>query len=109
MKNISFADILTQYMKEAEYKDDRLVKSINNYGSSFIHRSNIRNWREGVAKTARDWKQLAAVADILNLTKVETDRLFIAAGLPSIEELWERYPQEESRKFLLPFLKTPSA
>jgi hypothetical protein len=97
-ENKTLADLLSDYMERAGYKDQRLASQINKrFGAAFLHRATIRNWRNGTVKSVRDWRQLAAIASELHLNEAETDQLFTAANLATIRAIETRISQPEKQ------------
>ncbi len=84
----SLADLLGEYMERAGMGDARLANLVNTLaGWNLLNRSTIRNWREGTSKSVQEWRQLAAIAAVLNLEEWETNHLLAAAGLPTLPAL----------------------
>lgn len=89
--NDSFSSLLTEYMNAANYGTTVLCKAVNaKFGPRFVSRSTLTSWRDGHIKTLRSssWESLAGVLHVLQLNRSEANRVFQAAGLRSIEEMW---------------------
>lgn len=85
----SLAGQLNLHMTKASTGDARLAKQTNSIVGNpyFIHRSTIRNWRDGSAKKVNNWRQLIAVAQALRLDETAADSLLESAGCPPIRAL----------------------
>lgn len=82
------ADLLSKHMRRAGLGDARLSNLANALaGWNLLNRSTIRNWREGTSRSVQEWRQLAAIAAVLNLEEWEANRLLAAAGLPTLAAL----------------------
>lgn len=101
-KRAELADLLSKHMKKAEIGDAGLATLVWRQCGILLHRSNVRNMRTGTSKTVRDWRQVAAIANVLRLDEIQATQLLQAAGHPSIVELWIR-SDEKGRKLLSPW------
>lgn len=97
----SLADILEKKMKALHMGDARLAALANDLmgNSQFLHRSTIRNWRTGVSKSAQDWRQMIAIANVLQLEQDETDALLRSSNCPSLNVLRPVATEEDQRLF----------
>lgn len=93
----SFSSLLTHHMQARMIGDHRLAQLANHKFGHIrrISRSTIRNWKNGVTKQVQDWRQLAAIANVLLLRESEVKSLFEAARLPKLTQLWIQASQEE--------------
>ena len=85
----SLASLLDSFMKRADIGDTRLASQVNSIAGNayFIHRSTIRNWRDGSSQKVNNWRQLVAVAAVLNLNESETNNLLESGGCPPLSVL----------------------
>jgi WD40 repeat protein len=102
----TLADLLDDYMERLGIGEARLANEVNQMVNQphFIHRSSIRNWRNGGSKTAGNWRQITAIAEVLHLNEVEANELLVAAGHPTIRQLWLE-ADEEDRPFLVHWME----
>lgn len=80
---------LSTYMERARTGDARLASHVNSMMANpyFIHRSTLRNWRDGSSQKVNNWRQLVMVAAALNLSKDEANDLLTSASCPPISAL----------------------
>ena len=85
----ALADQLSWHMEEANLGDARLAKQVNHHFKQphFLHRSTVRNWRTGTSKKVKDWRQLAAIATVLGLSRAQVNALLKSASLPTVQTL----------------------
>lgn len=97
----SLAVNVQHFISQAGIGDARLASLVNDEVGidGFLHRSTIRNWRNGASKSVKDWRQLAAIASALELSEGETDSLLFAGGCPSVQNLL-KLADEGDRAFL---------
>jgi len=83
------ASLLDAHMKKASVGDARLASLVNSMTGNpyFIHRSTLRNWRNGSAQRVSNWRQLATVAAALSLDEVQANNLLESGGCPPIRVL----------------------
>lgn len=83
------ATLLKRYMKRASVGDARLASQINSMMGNpyFIHRSTLRNWRDGSSNKVNSWRQLVAVAIALDLSRAEASELLECGHCPSLSAL----------------------
>ncbi|MFQ5851998.1 MAG: tetratricopeptide repeat protein [Candidatus Binatia bacterium] len=105
VENSELADLLGRYMDREEVTDGQLAKRVRRWGNDpkdlNLHRSSVRNWREGISRSVRNWKQVIGMSVGLKLNQEETSRLLQAAGHPPIEDLWRTYAGNEDDHELL--------
>jgi len=89
MDQHNLADLLNSHMKQASVGDAKLAKMVNSIADNqyFIHRSTIRNWRNGSARTINNPRQLVTVAVALRLDEAEANQLLESGGCLSIQAL----------------------
>ncbi len=85
----TLADLLTKHMKARGLGPSRLAEQVNQFAENdrLVSRRSIENWRDGAAGSARDWRQLVAIASVLGLDSTEANELLKSAGLPRLEVL----------------------
>lgn len=85
----SLADLLTKRMQERDIGPTRLAEQVNRVAriDALVSRRSIENWRDGMAKSIRDWRQLVAIAAVLELDETSADELLRSASLPEIRRL----------------------
>jgi len=78
------ANLLDEHMKRAAVGDARLASMVNSIAEDehFIHRSTIRNWRNGSARRVNNCRQLSEIATALHLDEQETRALLKSGGCP---------------------------
>lgn len=96
------SDLLDHFMQAENMGDTRLAALVNKRvgDAQFLHRSNIRNWRNGSSQTVKEWRQLAAIAAALKLPRRDVDRLLLAGGCLPIHMLLATVDESD-----YPFLK----
>jgi len=95
------ASLLDTHMKNASLGDARMATLVNSMTGNpyFIHRSTLRNWRNGSTQKVNKWQQLTAVAATLQLNEEQTNALLESAGCPHIKAL-AAMAQEADQQFL---------
>ncbi len=95
------ATLLTAHMDRQKLGDQRLATLVEErFGPIVsISRATIRNWRDGSSQKVADWRQLLAVAALLQLSSNETDELLRAAQLPTITTLSKSAGEDERKLF----------
>lgn len=85
----NLANLLDAQMRKASIGEARLAKLVNSIADNpyFIHRSTIRNWRNGSSKTISNPRQLVTVAVALRLDETEANKLLASGGCPPIHTL----------------------
>lgn len=101
MDTESLANQLEQAMKAARMGDARLASLVNDTvgNPQFLHRSTIRNWRTGISKSVKDWRQLTAIAAVLHLDETATNHLLKSGNCPSLKVL-RSITVEDDKQFL---------
>lgn len=86
---MTLADLLTKYMHDRGIGPSRLAEQVNRLAriDDLVSRRSIENWRDGMAKSVRDWHQLVAIAAVLGLDQSRADELLRSGGLPEIRSL----------------------
>ncbi len=49
-----------------------------------VAKSTIRNWQQGTVKTAQDWRSVAIIGQLLDLTLPQADQLLASLGCMTI-------------------------
>jgi hypothetical protein len=92
-------ELLGQYIFEADIAGTTIIAKLATNKlrplNLKVSNSNIKNWLNGTARTVRDWRQVAAIANVLNLDDKKAKTLFHAAGHLTIEELRKKAKEEE--------------
>lgn len=101
-------NLLQRFMERSQLGAHRLSGQIDSLTQieAFVHKSNIKNWTNGYAKTVRDPWQLVAVGAILNLNKTELNQLLLAGGLSDIDSIqnsWKQNGGEQHQNWFLPW------
>lgn len=74
-KTTPLADFLSTEMEYQAIGDAKLASRINNRFPAelvFVNRSTVRNWRDETSRSARDWKQIVAIANILSFNGINS-------------------------------------
>ncbi len=79
--SIEFADLLGQYLYDADCSAGRLSRL------STVPLRTIENWLNGRVRKPRRWQGIVQVAANLHLSEQQTDRLLHSAGKPSLDQL----------------------
>ncbi len=91
------ADLLTTHMKDRRLGPSRLAEQANRFaGTNLVNRRSIENWRDGLAGSVRDWRQLVVLAAALGLVEAQTDELLESAGLPRLDILRRQASSSEA-------------
>jgi len=95
------ASLLDHYMKRESVGDARLATRVNSIADNafFIHRSTIRNWRNGSSRKTNNWRQLVTVSAALNLNEAETNKLLEIGGCPRLSALSASARDSDHRLF----------
>jgi len=95
------APLLHTYMKRVPVGDARLASQVNSIMSNpyFIHRSTLRNWRDGSSQKVHNWRQLIVVAAALNLSRHEANKLLEAGRCPPLSALMATTKESDHRLF----------
>lgn len=96
---ISLEELLNGHMRQAAIGTQRLETLVNTKFPNLIHRSTIRNWRDGSSRTVQNWEQLVAIANVLQLSLAETNQLLQAAKLATLEALRDRFAETSGEYF----------
>jgi len=95
------ATLLDKYMKRASVGDARLASQVNSMMGNpyFIHRSTLRNWRDGSSHKVNSWRQLIVVAAALDLSKAEAIELLDCGHCPPMLALSATVLEHDQRLF----------
>ena len=82
----SLSTLINKHMEKSAIGDSRLASQVNSLVGNpyFIHRSTLRNWRDGTSLTVGKWPQLVAVAAVLGLSKNDANELLESGGCPPL-------------------------
>jgi hypothetical protein len=89
-----FATLLDHHMNRKDFTPDRLSSR------SDVPKATIISWRTGTVNRPRDWQPIAKVAEALELNNDEVDKLFEAAGHPTVSMLLQMDLVKEDRRLL---------
>lgn len=103
-----FAGILDFHMRNSYVGDKRLADMVNNEFGDIcrIGRSTIQKWRTRTVLRIRDWRQVAAIANILKLNKAEAEQLLKKGGFPELMVIWKTAEASE-KKLLVQWIARP--
>lgn len=106
---IDFSSLLGGHMAGQDVGEARLETTVNKRFGHIVRisRSTVRNWKDGSSKSVADWRQIVAVAAVLNLSAVETEQLLKAAQLESLTSLWMTAQGDERELFVQWFEPLP--
>ncbi|MBK8905418.1 MAG: HEAT repeat domain-containing protein [Anaerolineaceae bacterium] len=97
LADLDFGNLINHFINRRKLGDQSIATLVNERFGRMVQvsRSTVRNWRNKSDTNIQDWKQLAAVATVLDLSEEEVSLLLMKGGLPTLEKLWSEASKEE--------------
>jgi len=97
LADLDFGNLINHFINRRSLGDQSIATQVNERFGNIVQvsRSTIRNWRNKSDTNIQDWKQLAAIATVLDVSEEEVSLLLMKGGLPTLEKLWSEASNEE--------------